>query len=388
MAVKDPFLSLIVKRFVANIMTRAVNQDAFIDWCRLGPVEPRHILSCAATAMSLGTTLGIGSNKYAHGNWELFRPFTDTGRQTDGTLYQSDEEEYRRKDKITTWTANNTCAVDVVLFFAIMFNLWRCQMDQIHESQLQGLDTPLVCLYFITRAGWGNITQQGRNELRDLLHESLQDFAPRYRVGSYLPAADIIVTCFSGVPQMSFTIARGRECCEGFRPHGNGPQMVATINCLMFSVMETLQSALDLFFGWMNEKEPVKCRKVGCPGRQGRRRKMIMDRLPYIMVITLGQNTRIGIAEAAKVFDKITIRAVLMDGREIKQMYTPCGALFLIDGAHFIGQFLNEEGEFYVYDGQKSDRPILTKARKTGVWFQKWPKKNDGILVTLFLRMN
>jgi hypothetical protein len=104
-------------------------------FCNTISIAPKALLELGNNIQHISNRR-IGDKPYSYTDSysiNLFRSVRQGWNAVDGVVVQSTQDTEQRYNIFPRWL-NNSCAVDVVLFVAIMLDVGRCQIDQISKN--------------------------------------------------------------------------------------------------------------------------------------------------------------------------------------------------------------------------------------------------------------
>ena len=281
----------------------------------------------------------------------------------DGTQPEQKEDTYQRYTFGPTWR-NNSCAVDCTLFCAIALDAGRIQLDQVTSATFSELEEPARVLRKIVCRYWGLISQDTRDQMRDVLRQALNSVNPEaFPVApAVLPIAEVLNCCFQGLPQLSFTAINSIRCgsgeCQVSSRHR--PDRYVSI----FLSTPTVRAGVQSFFGEeVCQRAP---RGHGSCRNTHIQQKIILDRLPPTLIIHLPETGTVHACKRWLPFEDIEVTWRRPRGRSTT-LYHTTGAVFTVGrkaATHFVVVWRVNDS-FYLYDGMVNNGEV----RNISGWF-------------------
>lgn len=229
----------------------------------------------------------------------------------------------------------NSCGPDAILVAGILSGVGIRRADAVAGDAFLALSSAQMVFRKILTEPWGTQTQTYRNSARDLLNNEMQDELKKIsynHADGQTDITDLMEYTFKGFPSYSFTMAHGIRCCNityvgtpirGIRTTTIGLSRVNLSGKPTFSISHHINK----FFA--PEKDGAvsnSCREPQC-ARKGQRMKVILDRFPPALAITINGTARLSAATRLKYFDPFTVK-YHKTGRENAAKT----ALFLVEG--------------------------------------------------------
>lgn len=228
---------------------------------------------------------GLKSYQYTHGRFQdVFRQIPPDWSKIDGTLPQGSEEMERRYQYGPPYS-NSSCAIDCVVFVAVMLDLGRVQIDQVCSSMLKNMSGSAYLIYAMVRGPWATLSPAQRSRLRDNLRAAVLKERPSLvsPQSNHLPVGDVLDHCLQH-PQLGWHQVPARFCPT--TRHSISPTVMVQRHYSLFVESPPLVDALDGYFidRWEVPGPESACSDADCQERHIRR-YVVLDRLPPTLMI-------------------------------------------------------------------------------------------------------
>lgn len=357
----------------------STGRDAVTQLCDLAGVTEIDLLTLGQQALNLGVCAHTTEKE-----WEFvdgmrvsgLRNLQPTWREIDGTIpHRNDRERYFYGPN---WK-QNSCAIDCTLFCALQLDAGRIQIDQITAAKQRTLSEAARILRQVVTRPWGTLTPTQRNQLRDILADTLSDDGSgKFVRGNYLDIHDVLLQCLGGLPQISYTTAVVKRCCDGLLCLPNSVEVRRSVGFWLTRKENHLsvQQAVQDLFAKTPCKSEYQCNRNEACIRSLTRFNLILDRLPPILLLHLPSPVSHQDDKIWKLFEDLTFTYTDTTGDK-KPTYTPLGCIIVQNRNHFMVRWQERYGYESIihYDGLVSDR-----AHKVdGWWAGLTDEKSGGI---------
>lgn len=349
-------------------------------FCKLAKVSEEELRQLGKEAEAIGCLANVSKKELiiTPARTEMVTRNIRSGfNRIDGTILSTDEDEAKRYSIMPRWQ-NNSCAVDVTLFAAIMLNIGRIQIDQLTYKCQNALRVPALMVRATVRTLWGMLDQKTRNRLRNHLAEALEQMDPtKLKQGSYIDIGDILEPCFAGNPQLEFTMVKASVCGHEVPLVSEDAGMKRTCSMHIANLNNSLESKLNLIFSLKQSRGQERCDAIDCDKRP-RRGWVVVDRLPPTLLVILGdtvteaRNKMFGLGKDI-CFDAMHTKGMM------RAKYRMIGCVFRVEENHFVGRW-NCEDALVEYDGMVSP----SVGELDGMDWYSGMKAEDGVVAAFY----
>jgi len=295
----------------------------------------------------------------------VLRPVMATWDQLDGTINPSRDDEKQRYRYGPIWS-DSSCAVDCAIFVGLMLDVGRIQIDQVSPQDLLKEPVPSFLMRKIVSRHWGQLDDTARSKMRDYLRDELCRFDPAsfHPPPKGNPVADVINTCFHGVPQVSYTSVRVTRHCDGVYMVNNAT--VPRRNNCVYIGQVPVGAYVQARFSPTTDQVSGRAKDVLCAHDEGiclhsvTTQLMILDRMPPHLVVHVAGVVDSPSTRSADPYQGITITYLDRRHQPRSISYRAVGAVLAEDTAlatHFLVVW-HLEDEHVLYDGMKNNGRI------------------------------
>lgn len=243
----------------------------------------------------------------------------------------------------------NTCATDVLLFTGIHSGAVIRQIDAISFKTFCCEITPFQRkVRLLLARPWGLLPQETRDRARDELIQAMD--RKIFKENGMIDVQDLAHLWFDAMPSFAYTALKAIVCCDREKPRiiSRGPVKPSrcTILSLRVNRLEhfphmSLDNIINGHFAPRSAKDQDKtfaCKRTDCQ-RAPRRIRVILDRLPPMLIVSLGGGSRLSHNPVRSFFGDISVEHTTTGQRPILTApYFVEGVIFRIR-EHFIGRW-------------------------------------------------
>jgi hypothetical protein len=357
------------------------NETTLTSFCAAAKVTPHELQTWGRSVREWGYNHDTSPKRYDPGNgrvgW-LLRHVTTDCDQVDGTIPRNLADTRHRYSRAVS-QGDNTCAVDVTLFCALRLDVGRTRIDQIPLMDMLALPPVASKMRETMCKFWGTEPLPVRNQMRRAIYVTLSASCPdMYAVGSLQDVKTVVQNCFEHLPRLSFTIMRTESCCDKINHIGPDTRL-SRKHFLEFALKQgqSLNMAISAFFNGTGGEDFVQrtdfCSRLNHCDHILRRIRLVVDRMPHILMIGLQQAVTPEAEVTAQVLGVLAFNVYGPTG-SYEVRYQAIGCIMQhYELAHFTARWrADREGEgnqgYMYYDGMDSD-----EARLVPDWWSESP---------------